>query len=222
MANVNPAKTAELNARFFLLQQEMLMGNHINFFKDFESLVKKWEAQSVKNEILNRVFIKTATIIKGVVPVKDETIQSLLGAFEKAANERGITDVCIDGAITGWFPEERVTNSIPGDSRLLRFVGGILHSEVIGGAKQLAAYQEYDLGDAIQRATQLVAAGEVGQKNNTGVTLYLTNKRDGVSYRLLVWRHTDGQLRLTLSQVRLTRECGAGSGVLVSNENLGE
>lgn len=43
MTNVNPAKTVDLNSRFFILQQKMFMENNIGFFKEYEALVEKWE-----------------------------------------------------------------------------------------------------------------------------------------------------------------------------------
>ena len=172
-------------------------------------------------EIIGKVFIKTATIIKGVVPAKGATIQSLLTDFEKAANEKGITDVYIDPDITGWFPKEKVSQNAAPDSRLIRFVNSITHASIIDGAKQLNAYQEHDLSDAIQRATQLVTAGELDKKDNTGIIIYLTNRKDGTPCRLGVWRFDVGRLSLHVNGVNLVSERSAGDGALVSNENLG-
>ncbi len=48
MANVNPAKTADFNARLFLLQQKKFLENDIAFFKDYEAFLQRWESGTVK------------------------------------------------------------------------------------------------------------------------------------------------------------------------------
>ena len=47
MAKVNPAITADLNARFFALQQKMFMENNMDFFKDYEAMIKKFEGSKI-------------------------------------------------------------------------------------------------------------------------------------------------------------------------------
>lgn len=171
-------------------------------------------------EIIGKIFIKTATVITGAAPEQGATIDSLISNFKKVAGERNITDIWIDDDITGWFPDEKVAETIAGPSRLLRFVESITHAKIIDGCKQLNAYQEYDLSDAITRATQLVAAGELDKKDNTGIIIYLTNRKNGTPCRLDVWRNDDGKLDLHVFEVIPDSEWGAGNGVLCSNENL--
>ncbi len=180
------------------------------------------EAAKKITEIISNVFIKTQTIIKGVIPAEKVRIQTLLDGFQKAAKEKGITNIYIDSDITGWFPNEKVSKTTAGDSRLLRFVKDITHANIISNAKQLNAYQEYDLSDAILRATALVTAGELDEKNNRGIIIYLTNRKNDVPCRLLVWRVDGGQLVLHVRRVALDNKWHAGDGVLVSNEHLGE
>ena len=181
-------------------------------------LAKKFGEKIIQT--IGKVFILTATIIKGVSPPKGATIKTLLADFEKTAHEKGMDDVYIDDDITDWFPKEKVSQNVAGDSRLLRFVNSITHANIIGTAYQLNAYQEYDLSDAIQRATALVAAGELDKKDNTGIIIYLTNRKDHVPCRLLVWRYAGGLLYLNVRQVLPDNEWIASDGVLVSNENL--
>ena len=173
-------------------------------------------------KVLNEVFIKTSTIIKGVAPAKKATIKTLLADFETTAKARDITNIWIDKDIINWFDGVKISEKIAGDSRLLRFVKDITHTDIIDNAKQLNAYQEFDLSDAIQRATALVAVGELDEKNNRGVVIYLTNKRGETPCGLFVWRHVDGKLNLHVLKVGLGRRWSAGFGALVSNENLAE
>jgi hypothetical protein len=173
-------------------------------------------------KVLNEVFIKTATIINGSVSPEGATIESLLEDFVKAANERGITNIWTDGDITAWFPKATVSKTVAGPSRLLRFVNAITHADIIDNCKQLNAFQEFDLGDGIKRATALVAAGELDKKDNSGIIIYLTNRKDGTPCRLDVWRRDGGELVLDVYEVDLGDESDAGNGVLASNENLGE
>lgn len=195
----------------------------LDWKKELEQLLKIAENGAAKiAEIIGSVFIKTNTVVNGAVPEKGATIKKLLNAFEKTAKDLGITNIWIDPDITGWFGDVTVSDVIAGPSRLLRFVNAITHTKIIDGCKQLNAYQEYDLGDAITRATQLVAAGELDLQNNRGVIIYLTNRRDGKSCRLHVWRHEGGRLDLYVYRVYPDYGWNAGHGTLVSNEALGE
>lgn len=177
-------------------------------------------AADVASKIVGKIFIKTATVITGTPPEQGATIDSLISNFKKVAGEHNITNIWIDDDITGWFPNEKVSETIPEPSRLLRFVERITHAKIIDGCKQLNAYQEYDLSDAIARATQLVAAGELDKKDNTGVIIYLTNRRGSTPCRLYVWRGDVGGLGLYVDKVGLGHDWNAGYGVLCSNENL--
>lgn len=47
MAKVNPAITADLNTRFFVLQQKAFMENNMSFFKEYEALIKKFEDSKI-------------------------------------------------------------------------------------------------------------------------------------------------------------------------------
>ncbi len=190
--------------------------------KELQQLLKIAGNVAAKTaEIIGTVFIKTSRVITVTAPTKGATIKSLLKDFKRAAADRGITDVYIDSDITGWFPKTKI-GSTAGPSRLLRFVKSITHAKIIDGCKQMDAYQEYDLSDAIARATALVAAGELDEKNNTGVIIYLADRYESSPCRLGVWRGAGGRLDLYVRRVGPDREWFAGGGVLVSNENLGE
>lgn len=171
-------------------------------------------------EVIGKIFIKTNTVINGTQLAEGSTIERQLENFKEVAKARGITNVWIDGDITRWFPNEKVSKTIAGPSRLLRFMESITHAKIIDGCKQLNAYQEYDLSDGIERATALVVAGELDKKDNTGIIIYLTNCKDGTPCRLVVWRDDDGELGLDVRKVDPDSECDAGGGVLCSNENL--
>src|SRR5262245_12231517 len=57
MNSVNPNKTAQLNADFFILQAEMVQQNNLAFFKDFESFLKKYKvSDSVESFVVGEVF----------------------------------------------------------------------------------------------------------------------------------------------------------------------
>ncbi len=172
-------------------------------------------------EVIGKIFIKTNTVINGTQLAEgSSTIERQLENFKEVAKARGITNVWTGDNITRWFPNEKVSKTIAGPSRLLRFMKSITHAKIIDGCKQLNAYQEYDLSDGIERATALVVAGELDKKDNTGIIIYLTNCKDGTPCRLGVWRYGDGELRLGVSKVNPDYEWNAGYGVLCSNENL--
>ncbi len=167
-------------------------------------------------------FSKTTVVIDGVVPEQGVTIQALLENFKQTAKDRGITDIWIDPGITRWFEGVEVSRLVADPSRLLRFVNEITHAKIVEECNKLNAYQEFDLSDGIQRATALVATGEIDQKNNRGVIIYLTNRRDGIPCRLFVWRREDGQLILRVRKAYRTNQWRIGHGTLVRNKSLGE
>lgn len=176
---------------------------------------------AIKNSavtVLEEIFLKTSTVVSGSIPQEGILISELIEKFKEAARKRGITNIWIDNDIIGWFGDYTANVSETKPSRLVRFLKTISHETIINTSKQSNVYREYDLGDAISRATALVDAGELDETDNTEVIIYLQKRKNGSLSRLGVWRGGDGGLGLSVSEVLLGVEFDEGLGALVSND----
>lgn len=176
---------------------------------------------AIKNSavtVLEEIFLKTSTVVSGSIPQEGILISELIEKFKEAARKRGITNIWIDNDIIGWFGDYTANVSETKPSRLVQLLKTISHETIINTSKQSNVYREYDLGDAISRATALVDAGELDETDNTGVVIYLQKRKNGSLCRLVVWRHADGELGLDVNEVGLDSKYGEGRGTLVSND----
>lgn len=176
---------------------------------------------AIKNSavtVLEEIFLKTSTVVSGSIPQEGILISELIEKFKEAARKRGITNIWIDNDIIGWFGDYTANVSETKPSRLVRFLKTISHKTIINTSKQSNVYREYDLGDAISRATALVDAGELDETDNTRVVIYLQKRKNGSLYRLGVWRYDDGKLVLDVYKVNLDYKYDEGGGTLVSND----
>ncbi len=121
-----------------------------------------------------------------------------------------------DNDIINWFGNVNFTPDKPAIGKVQRFRQNIAHRDIIAEGQKLGVYQEYDIVEALLLAGELVKAGAIEEKGK-GIIIYLSNKKDGVSCRLDVWRNDDGFLEVGVRRVDPDRECGAGRGVLFSN-----
>lgn len=122
----------------------------------------------------------------------------------------------VDDDIAGWFPKVEFNDNESVSGKLQLFKNSITHRDIIAEGEQLGIYQEYELGQALLLANQLITAGAL-ERNGYGVIIYLKNRKGDSRYRLSVWRGGNGRLKIRVYEVNLGYGWLASDGVLFSN-----
>ncbi len=159
MKNVNPAITADLNARFFAIQKREFDANKMPFFEDLKALVEKYE----------------------------KTIRTLTDAFVAEAGRKNIplyynNEYGVDADIFNWLPDVRVAEGVAPKAGITMLKKNTTESEMLKTAVKLP------LSQAIERMTVAVADGYFS-KNLKWLVIYLTDTKDGVPLKLLCHRN---------------------------------
>jgi hypothetical protein len=123
-----------------------------------------------------------------------------------------------DGDITGWFGDVNFTDNEAVTGKVQIFKNAITYRDIIAEGENLGIYEEYELGQALLLANELVKAGAI-EKKGCGVIIYLKNRKNGNRCHLFVWRHDNGKFGVDALKVDLglNLEWLAGHGVLFSN-----
>lgn len=174
-------------------------------------------------------FTKTDTIVLGKIPQPSTTIASYVQEFQKVAKANGFHSEIYDAisGSRGSFPEEPIMFDISSPSVLMRFQTPpeglpdmMTSGEIDSRLRENLIYQEFSLVDAIARATQLVAAGEV-HEDGTSIIINLVACSDEKEPRALYLWLRPGSNTLYLFVRERTHVLGgliSGGGVLASNE----
>lgn len=162
-------------------------------------------------------LVVTETVIVGVRPPKGVTMKGLIKNFIATAKMHGFTHVTIEDELSGLLFKEKVSRTIPGPARLIRFKKAVYDDETADQLKRLGCYKAYNLSDAIQRATLLVAAGAFNKKKGCDIGIYLNIGNAGTPCWLSVC-NARKTLNLRFFNVSADSTSFTGDGLLVDNE----
>lgn len=181
--------------------------------KHFEKSVTEY--YTGKYKVVSEKFISSDIIVRVVPELVTYNVKRDIKQLLATKEEGGLFDYR-DGDIVGWFGNVDFENAGAVSGRIQRFRNSITHRDIIAEGKNISIYREYDIVEALLLANELVKAGAIEERGK-GIIIYLSNKKDGVSCRLGVWRCGDGGLGARVSRVGPDGEWGAGCGVLFRN-----